>query len=141
MLNRKPFRIPATDSDLLPSPFLSHGCSSSPTFCDLAMLLTGLEDLSQAPWRKSCRLEKDFVPLFPIPISPAQGAGAPTVALGHRKSCWTQTWAASKGHYLSQVKKKPLPHTLNGPNPPISTCSVPLVSSTNRAERQLGFRP
>lgn len=58
MLNGKPFRTPATDSDQVPSS-PSCGSGSRPTFCDLGMLGPGLEDCSQRPWKKPHCLKED----------------------------------------------------------------------------------
>lgn len=88
MLNRKPFRITATDKNQVPAPLLSDDSSSNPTFWDLEMATSGSEDLSQRTWREVLFLAEGLCPLYPDPYQPGLRSGAqmggPTGSDGQR---------------------------------------------------------
>lgn len=79
MLNRKPFRITATDKNQVPISLVSDDSSASPTFCDLEMPTTGSAEWRQRTWGKV--LQEDFFLHIPTLIHLACGLVRKRVAL------------------------------------------------------------
>lgn len=134
MLNRKSFRMPATEGDKCQDPPLSHGSGSKPTFCDLGMLGPGLEDCIQRPRKKPHSRKED--PLCSCPHTYQSGLrcwcpnGCPS---WHSQARWTvPDSGASKAPAYSPGGERILSsHNVNR-----ST-----VPSTNGAERGFDYGP
>lgn len=78
MLNRKPFRIIATDKNQMPASLLSEDSSSNPTFWDLEMPTSGSAELSQRTWREVLFLAEGLCPPYPDPYQSGLRSGAQT---------------------------------------------------------------